>query len=123
MGEIDGKLGSPRPGHTAVRLGSSFMRPAADGERDHYELFRQVKTVANEGDRAVTAEHGAPIGPLARYRLKGKGDRVDPTIVSRFGPPPEIRTAAPDGTPMTLMLIWWPRMDDTAAPDVSDEKG
>jgi len=106
--ESDAKL--PPPGSTSVRFGPAFLRPAA--ERNHYELMRHVFTVANEGDRLTKTEHPDPIGPLAVYRTKGKGDMIDMTKVSLTGPPPEMKTSDPrTGQPIDLILTWWPGMD------------
>lgn len=99
----------PDPGKTSVRLGAAFLRPSK--ERDHYELMRPAITVRNEGDRTVTEQHGEAIGPLAVYRIKRRGDKINLTEHNSFGPPPEMRTSGPDGKPLTLILVWWPGQD------------
>ena len=98
----------PPPGSTSVRLGAAFLRPAP--EKDHYELMRHVVMVANEGDRLMKGEHPDPIGPIAVYRTKRRGDKIDMTKVSMTsGPPPEMRTSDPKtGQPIELILVWWP---------------
>lgn len=101
----------PPPGSTSVRFGPAFLRPAQ--EKDHYELMRPVFTVSNEGDRLMKGEHPDPVGPIAVYRAKRRGDKVDMTKVSLAGPPPEMRTSDPKtGQPLELMLVWWPGMDN-----------
>jgi hypothetical protein len=111
MSEIDGKVAPPPAGYTSVRLGAAFLMPA--DEADHYELFRQTVTVANEGDRTVKSEAiGTPIGPLARYRRKGRGDKTPKHLASVSGPPLEMKTTDAKGQPMTLILLWWPGMDN-----------
>lgn len=101
----------PPPGSTSVRFGPAFLRPAK--ERDHYELMRPVFTLANEGDRLVKIEHPDPIGPIAVYRTKRRGDKVDMAKVSLVGAPPEMKTSDPKtGQPIELTLVWWPGMDN-----------
>lgn len=98
----------PDAGNTSVRFGKAFLRPAQ--ERGHYELMRPIVTVKNEGDRVVTEQHTDPIGPLAVYRIKRRGD-VAPTVSGMVagGPPPEMKTSDPKtGQPMDLILVWWP---------------
>lgn len=102
---------NPPPGSTSVRFGSAFLRPA--NERDHFELMRPVITISNEGDRLIKGEHPDPIGPIAVYRTKRRGDKVDMTKVSMMGPPPEMKTSDPKtGQPIELILVWWPGMDN-----------
>lgn len=97
----------PPPGATSVRLGPAFLRSA--NEPGHYELMRNVLTISNEGDRLVKSEHPDPIGPLAVYRLKRHGDKID-VRTSLIGPPPEMRTDDPKtGQPLELILVWWPQ--------------
>ena len=106
----DGPPATPPPGATSVRFGPAFLRPAR--ERDHYELMRPVLTLANEGDRLVRAEHPDPIGPIAVYRRKRRGDKVDLGKASLVGAPPEMKTSDPKtGRPIELILVWWPGMD------------
>lgn len=100
----------PPPGSTSVRFGPAFLRPAA--EKDHYELMRPVITVSNEGDRLMKGQHPDPIGPIAVYRTKKRGDKVDMSKASLTGPPQEMRTSDPKtGQPLELILAWWPQMD------------
>lgn len=101
----------PDAGNTSVRLGPAFLRPAK--EKGHYELMRPIVTLANEGDRLTRGQHPDPVGPIAVYRTKGRGDKVDMTKVSRFaGPPPEMKTMDPrTKQPIELILVWWPGMD------------
>ena len=98
----------PEKGSTSVRLGPAFLRPAT--EKDHYELMRRVITVTNEGDKITKSEHPDPVGPLAVYRIKRKGDAVSYVGLSTImGPPKEMKTSDPKtGQPMTLTLVWWP---------------
>ena len=99
---------APDVGKTSVRFGKAFRRPAK--EKDHYELMRPIVTVRNEGDRVVQEQHTEPVGPIAVYRIKRKGDRtVAMSDMVAGGPPPEMRTSDPKtGQPMTLTLVWWP---------------
>lgn len=98
----------PEAGSTSVRFGKAFLRPAK--EKDHYELMRPIITVKNEGDRITTEAHTDPVGPLAVYRIKGRGDKSpDMRDMVSGGPPPEMRTSDPKtGQPMALILVWWP---------------
>lgn len=101
----------PPPGATSVRFGPAFLRPAK--EKGLYELMRPIFTVSNEGDRLVKSEHPDPIGPLAIYRIKRKGDKVDMTKASLVGAPLEMKTIEPrTGQPIELILEWWPGMDN-----------
>ena len=104
----------PAAGKTSVRFGKAFLRPAK--EKDHFELMRPIVTVRNEGDRVIQEQHTEPVGPLAVYRIKGKGDQsAAMRDIVQGGPPPEMRTSNPQtGQPMTLMLVWWPQMEDGA---------
>lgn len=105
------EIKAPDVGKTSVRFGKAFLRPAKD--KGHYELMRPIITVVNEGEKVTTQAHGDPVGPLAIYRIKGKGDKT-PAIsgIVSGGPPPEMRTSDPTtGQPLTLMLVWWPSME------------
>ncbi len=105
------ELKAPDAGKTSIRMGKAFLRPAK--EKGHYELMRPVVTVMNEGDKVTTQAHGDPIGPLAIYRVKGRGDK-SPTYSDMIdgGPPLEMRTSDPKtGSQMTLTLVWWPGKD------------
>lgn len=98
----------PPAGKTSVGFGKAFLRPSAK-EKGHFELMRPILTVRNEGDRSVTEAHGDPVGPLAIYRIKRKGDVApDMRDMVAGGPPPEMRTTTPQGQPLTLILVWWP---------------
>jgi hypothetical protein len=101
----------PEAGNTSVRFGKAFLRPAKD--KDHFELMRPIVTVRNEGDRTIQEQHPEPIGPIAIYRVKGKGDKsATYRDMIDGGPPLEMRTSDPKtGQPMTLMLVWWPGKD------------
>lgn len=99
----------PAPGATSVRMGPAFLRPAT--EKNHYELMRPILTERNEGDRLVTEQHPDPIGPIAVYRTKGRGDKIDPSKRSMTGPPLEMRSMDQKGQPIELILVWWPGMD------------
>lgn len=105
-------LPKPTAGSTSVRMGAAFLRPSK--ERDHYELMRPIITVKNEGDRLETEQHPEPIGPLAVYRRKRKGDRMDPSQQSPSGPPLEMRTMDTNGRPVELVLCWWVGMESDA---------
>ncbi len=106
MPSDDPSVVAPPMGSTSVRLGPAFLRPAT--ERDHFELMRPVITVSNEGDRLTKAEHPDPIGPIAVYRAKRRGDIIDRMKFSLTGPPPEMRTSDPKtGKPIELVLVWW----------------
>lgn len=96
------------PGATSIRFGAAFLRPHRD--KGHYELMRPIITVTNEEDRDVAVQHPQPI-PIAVYRTKGRGDKVDPSLKSMFGPPLEIKTLGPNNQPLELILVWWPGMD------------
>ena len=102
----------PQEGDTSIRFGKAFLRPAQ--ERDHYELMRPIVTVKNEGDRMVTEQHSEPIGPIAVYRIKRKGDKsAGFSGMVQGGPPPEMKTSDPKtGKPMELILVWWPQMEN-----------
>jgi hypothetical protein len=99
---------APDPGKTSIRFGEAFLRPTE--EKDHYELMRPIVTVRNEGGRVVTEAHPQPIGPLAIYRRKRRGDDI-PTLYDPLGPPPEMRTVDKAGQPIDLVLVWWPKME------------
>lgn len=105
---MDSGIKLPEAGNTSVRFGKAFLRPAK--EKDHFELMRPIITVRNEGDRVVTEAHGEPVGPLAVYRIKRKGDKsANIRDMVAGGPPPEMRTSDPKtNQPMTLTLVWWP---------------
>ena len=105
------ELKAPEVGNTSVRMGKAFLRPAKD--KGHYELMRPIITAINDGEKVTTEAHGTPIGPLAVYRVKSKGDKT-PTYgdMVEDGPPKEMRTSDPkSGQPMTLTLVWWPGKD------------
>lgn len=104
-------INPPEPGNTSVRFGKAFLRPAK--EKDHYELMRPILTVKNEGDRILGEQHTEPVGPLAIYRVKRKGDPpANMRDMVTGGPPLEMRTSDPKtGQPMTLRLVWWPGED------------
>jgi hypothetical protein len=100
------KIDPPDAGKTSVRMGPAFLRPSAK-EPNHYELVRPVITVRNEGDRVIKEQHGDPI-PLAIYRTKRKGDKIDMTKHSVDGPSPELKTQNPvTKQPLELVLVWW----------------
>ena len=99
---------NPDPGKTSIRFGTAFLRPAE--EKDHYELMRPIVTVTNDGGRNTTQAHGAPIGPLAVYRRKRRGDDI-PNLCDPLGPPPEMKTVDGKGQPIDLVLVWWPKME------------
>jgi hypothetical protein len=102
MSQID----PPKQGATSVRFGPAFLRPSK--EKDHYELMRPIVTVSN-GDKLERTQHSEPIGPLAVYRVKRRGDKIDMTKFDPSGPPPEMKTSDPKtGQPMELILEWWP---------------
>jgi hypothetical protein len=105
---MDSGIKPPDAGNTSVRFGKAFLRPAK--EKDHFELMRPIITVRNEGDRIVTEAHGDPVGPIAVYRIKRKGDKsANMRDMVAGGPPPEMRTSDPKtNQPMTLVLVWWP---------------
>ena len=104
------KIEKPAAGATSVRMGPAFLRAAR--EKDHFELMRPIITVKNEGDRLVTEQHSSPIGPIAVYRVKRRGDKVNPAEYSITGPAQEIKTSDPKtGQPMELILVWWPGKD------------
>ena len=106
---MGGKLSNPEPGKTSVRFGSAFLRPA--DEKDHYELMRPIVTATNEGGRTTTQAHAQPIGPLAVYRRKRRGDDI-PSYFDPLGPPPEMKTMDPKTKqPIELVLVWWPKME------------
>ena len=100
----------PPAGATSVRMGPAFLRPAT--EKDHYELMRPIVTAANEDDRLVTEQHPQPIGPLAVYRTKRRGDKIDPSQRSMTGPPLEMKSMDQKGQPIELILVWWPGADN-----------
>lgn len=103
------RLPPPPEGYDSWRFGPAFLRPAT--ERDHYELMRPIFVVRNEGDRTVEEFHPDPLGPLAVYRVKRRGDASDPARQSMGGPPLEMRTMGPRGEPLELILVWWPGME------------
>ena len=107
----------PPPGSTSVRFGPAFLRPAK--EKGHYELMRPILTISNEGDRLTGGQHPDPIGPIAVYRAKRRGDKVDLLKTSMTsGPPPEMKTSDPrTGEPIELILVWWPQMDSNGDVD------
>jgi hypothetical protein len=105
---MDEQIKPPDAGKTSIRMGKAFLRPAKD--KGHYELMRPIVTVINEGDKVTTEAHGDPVGPLAIYRVKSKGDKT-PTYsdMVQGGPPMEMRTSDPiTKQPLTLLLVWWP---------------
>ncbi len=108
MNQDDG-IKPPDAGKTSVRFGPATLRPAK--EKGHYELMRTILTTRNEGDRLVKEQHTEPVGPLAIYRVKRRGDKVDMSRHNYDGPPAEMRTTGPDGQPLSLILYWWPGMD------------
>lgn len=104
-------IDDPKAGSTSVRMGPAFLRPAK--ERRHYELMRSVLTVRNEGDRIVKESHPDPVGPLAMYRTKGRGDKMPSQqaaleAVQRDEPPLVLKTADSHGRPIDLIRVWWP---------------
>lgn len=100
------RLPPPPAGYDSWRFGPAFLRPAR--ERGHYELMRPIFVVRNEGDRTVEEFHPDPMGPLAVYRTKGRGDTIDQSKRSITGPPLEMRSMDAKGQPITLTLVWWP---------------
>jgi len=102
-------LPPPPDGHDSWRFGPAFLRPAR--EREHFELMRPIYVVKNEGDRVVNETYPEPFGPIAVYRTKRKGDRMDPSQQTVAGPPLEMRTMDPKGQPLNLILVWWPGAD------------
>lgn len=103
------RLPPPPAGYDSWRFGPAFLRPAK--ERDHYELMRPIFVVRNEGDRTIEEFHPDPLGPLAVYRTKRRGDRSDPKAQTVSGPPLEMRSMDAKGKPLTLILVWWPGME------------
>jgi len=103
------RLPPPPVGHDSWRFGPAFLRPAA--ERDHFELMRPVFVVSNEGDRTVEQFYPEPLGPIAVYRVKRKGDKADPSMQSAAGPPLEMRSMDSKGQPISLILVWWPGVE------------
>lgn len=99
----------PPPGYDSWRFGPAFLRPAK--ERDHFELMRPVFVVRNEGDRTIKETYPEPFGPIAVYRTKRRGDKIDLSQQSLIGPSLEVRSADANGQPISLILVWWPGMD------------
>jgi len=81
-------------------------------EKDHYELMRPLYVVRNEGDRTTVETYPEPLGPLAVYRTKRRGDMIDPSKQSIDGPSLEMRSMDAKGQPISLVLAWWPGMDN-----------
>lgn len=96
----------PEEGKTSVRFGPAFLRPAE--EKDHYELMRPILTAATSDGKTTKMQHTQPIGPLAIYRVKSKGD--NPLLMGGFGPPAEMKTIDQFGKPLALILVWHPQM-------------
>lgn len=103
------RLPPPPVGYDSWRFGPAFLRPAT--EKDHFELMRPIFVLRNEGDRTVEEFYEHPVGPLAVYRVKGRGDRTDPTHQTFSGPPLEMKTMDSKGRPIELILVWWPGME------------
>jgi hypothetical protein len=101
----------PEAGNTSVGFGKAFIRPAK--EKDHFELMRPLLTVRNEGDRVVTESMPEPVGPIAIYRIKGKGDKSpDMRDMVAGGPPLELKSTNMNGQPIDLILVWWPGKEE-----------
>lgn len=88
----------PEPGNTSIRMGAAVLRPHGE-EKGHYALWRPMVIVRNEGGKITREQLEQEVGPLAIYRVKGKGDKKQP----------DLRTSDPKtGQPMDLIEIWRP---------------
>lgn len=95
-------------GATSVRAGAAVLRPI--DEPGHFGLFRPVVLVRRDGDAQSREELGKELGPLAVYRVRGKGDAAPEAVGSIPG---IIRTHDPSSNkPLELMLVWWPTGDE-----------
>lgn len=74
--------------------------------------MRPVFVERNEGDRVIREDYPHPLGPIAVYRIKRRGDKADPAQQSVAGPPLEMRSMDSKGQPLQLILVWWPRSNE-----------
>lgn len=100
---------NPPDGSTSFRFGSAILRPTE--EEGHYGLFRPLVIVRNDGGKITREQLEEPVGPLAVYRRRTKGDKMPEQVGSL---PVVIRTSDPQtGQPFELILVWRPDTGDS----------
>jgi len=93
-----------QPGATSIRFGPAILQPT--DEKDHYGLYRPLVLVRNEGGKITREQLPSPVGPLAVYRKRGKGDPAPDPVGSLPG---MIKTFDPTtNQPMEVILVWRP---------------
>ena len=95
----------PEPGATSIRMGAAVLRPhEKDGEKGLYALWRPMVIVRNEDGKITREQLEQEVGPLAIYRVKGKGD-TQQTALRTFDPVSK--------QPLELIEIWRPMPQNT----------